>query len=212
MTRPGLPADTLSDEALLAGLAAGDPDASVAFVRRFQSRVFGLALTIVGEAAAAEDVAQRAFERAWRHAAMFDPRRGSARTWLTTITRNLAIDAVRVRRGVPVDPEQLTTLVARLSDGPEAAAVDSDRADRLRRALRGLPREQARSVVMASLYGMTCAEVAAVEGIPVGTVKTRIHAGVGKLRAALVDLDPVVDLGTDAGEPRAEREARGLRP
>jgi RNA polymerase sigma factor (sigma-70 family) len=212
VTRPGLPADSLSDEALLAGLAAGDPAASVAFVRRFQSRVFGLAHTIVGEAAAAEDVAQRAFEQAWRHAAMFDPRRGSARIWLTTITRNLAVDAVRVRRGVPVDPEQLTTLVARLSDGPETRAVESDRADRLRQALRGLPREQARSVVMASLYGMTCAEVAAVEGIPVGTVKTRIHAGVRKLRAALVDLGPMIDLDTAAREPAVERGPGESRP
>jgi RNA polymerase sigma factor (sigma-70 family) len=189
-TQPGLPAERLSDEALLAGLAAGDSDASVAFVRRFQSRVFGLALTIVGDAGAAEDVAQRAFVQAWRHAATFDPRRGSARTWLTTITRNLAIDSLRVRRGVPVDPEQLTTLVARLSDGPETRAVDSDRADRLHAAIRRLPTEQARAVVMASLYGMTCTEVAAVEGAPVGTVKTRIHAAMRKLRAALVDLDP----------------------
>jgi RNA polymerase sigma factor (sigma-70 family) len=135
-------------------------------------------------------VAQRAFVQAWRHAATFDPRRGSARTWLTTITRNLAIDSLRVRRGVPVDPEQLTTLVARLSDGPETRAVDSDRADRLHAAIRRLPTEQARAVVMASLYGMTCTEVAAVEGAPVGTVKTRIHAAMRKLRAALADLDP----------------------
>jgi RNA polymerase sigma factor (sigma-70 family) len=188
-TQPGLPADRLSDEALLAGLAGGDPDASVAFVRRFQSRVYGLALTIVGEAGAAEDVAQRAFLQAWRHAATFDPRRGSARSWLTTITRNQAIDALRMRRSVPVDPEQLTTLVARLSEGPEARAVDSDRADRLRAAIRRLPPEQARAVVMGSLYGMTCTEVAAVEGAPVGTIKTRIHAATRKLRAALVDLD-----------------------
>lgn len=186
----GLPADRLSDEALLAGLGAGDPDASVAFVRRFQSRIFGLALTIVGEATTAEDVAQRAFEQAWRHASMFDPRRGSARTWLTTITRNLAIDAVRVRRGTPVDPEQLTTIVGRLSDGPEVRAVESDRADRLRAALRLLPVEQARAIVMASLYGMTCSEVASAEHVPVGTVKTRIHAGMRKLRAALVEMAP----------------------
>lgn len=191
--QPGLPADRLSDEALLAGLAAGDPDASVAFVRRFQSRVFGLALTILGEAADAEDVSQRAFVQAWRHASTFDPRRGSARTWLSTITRNLAIDTLRVRRGVPVDPEQLTTLVARLSDGPEARAVDSDRAARLHSAIRRLPPEQARAVVMASLYGMTCTEVAAVEDAPVGTVKTRIHAAMRKLRTALVEYDP--DMG-----------------
>src|SRR5690349_17946018 len=61
-----------SDEGLLAGVAAGDRDAAVAFVRRYQRRMYGLALTIVGEAALAEDLAQEAFVRVWRHAANYD--------------------------------------------------------------------------------------------------------------------------------------------
>src|SRR5690349_2083588 len=85
-----------SDEALVAGLALGDADAALAFVRRFQRRVYGCALAIVGDRGRAEDVAQEAFVRAWKHAAIFDPRRASVATWLLTITRNLAIDAVRV--------------------------------------------------------------------------------------------------------------------
>lgn len=168
-------------------MAAGDHDATVAFVRRFQSKVYGLALTILGDPATAEDVAQRAFERAWRHAAMYDPRRGSARTWLSTITRNLAIDAGRVRRGIPVDPESLTTVMVSLTDNPESRALGSERAELVRAALRQLPLEQARAVTMASIYGMTCAEVAEIEGIPVGTVKTRVHAAMRKLRVALVE-------------------------
>jgi len=186
---PGLPAGRLSDEALLAGMAAGDPDACLAFVRRFQSKVYGLALTILGDATGAEDVAQRAFERAWRHAANYDPRRGSPRTWLTTITRNLAIDAVRVRRAVPVDPEQLDTVMISLVEGPEMRAVGSERAELLRRAILQLPAEQGRAVVMASLYGMTCSEVAERESIPVGTVKTRVHAAMRKLRVALAAVE-----------------------
>ena len=99
--------DTVSDEALLAGLAAGDHDAASAFVDRFQRRVFGLASTIVRDRGLAEDVAQEALLRAWRHAASFDPRRGTVATWLLAITRNLAIDTIRVRRPPAVDPASL---------------------------------------------------------------------------------------------------------
>ena len=95
---------SVSDDALVAGLAAGDSDAASAFVRRFQRRVFGLARTIVPDNRAAEDVAQEAFLRAWRHAAAYDPDAGSVVGWLLTITRNLAIDAVRVRRPVELRP------------------------------------------------------------------------------------------------------------
>src|SRR5258706_15309875 len=93
----------VSDEALLAGLAMGDRAAALVFVRRFQRRVYGCALAIVRDAARAEEVAQEAFLRAWRHAAMYDERKASVPTWLLTITRNLAIDAVRVERVRPAD-------------------------------------------------------------------------------------------------------------
>ena len=102
----------LSDEALLAGFATGDDSSSAAFVRRFQARVYGLALTIVRDPAVAEDVSQEAFGRAWRHAGAYDPRRGRVATWLLSITRNLAIDALRMRRAEPVDPERLETDLA----------------------------------------------------------------------------------------------------
>src|SRR3954469_18255156 len=83
---------TLSDEALLAGLAAGQPEAAAAFIRRFQARVYGLVITIVRDEGVAEDVAQETFTRAWRHAASYDARRGRVATWLLSIARNLAID------------------------------------------------------------------------------------------------------------------------
>src|SRR4051794_36732891 len=80
------PSDGLSDEPLLAGLGAGDRRAAAAFVRRFERRVYGLALTVVGDPALAEDIAQEALTRAWRHAQAYDPRRGAVATWLLTIT------------------------------------------------------------------------------------------------------------------------------
>src|SRR4029453_5902434 len=94
-----------SDEALLAGLASGDPESAAAFVRRFQARGFGLARTIVGDASSAEEIAQEAMLRAWRHAGAYDHRRGRVETWLLAITRNLAIDHLRLKRGGPIDPE-----------------------------------------------------------------------------------------------------------
>jgi len=178
---------SVSDDALLAGLATGDPEAATAFVRRFQRRVFGLAFTIVGEARAAEDVAQEAFLRAWRHAGAYDARRGTVVTWLLTITRNLAIDAVRVRRPVTLDPDVILGLdLAGAERLPEELVALRDDADRLAAALARLPAEQRRALVLAGLMGRTAREVSEAEGIPLGTAKTRIRTGLLRLRAALV--------------------------
>ena len=178
---------SVSDDALLAGLATGDPEAASAFVRRFQRRVFGLAVTIVGESRAAEDVAQEAFLRAWRHAGAYDARRGTVVTWLLTITRNLAIDAVRVRRPVTLDPDVILGLdLAGAERLPEELVALRDDADRLVAALARLPADQRRALVLAGLMGRTAREVSEVEGIPLGTAKTRIRTGLLRLRAALV--------------------------
>src|SRR5688500_3748297 len=124
-----------SDEALLAGMAADDRDATLAFVRRFQQRVYGLARLVTGDPHLAEDVAQEAFLRVWRSAGSYDTRRGSVAAWLTTITRNVAIDAVRLRRASPVDPEEvLAQLLLAPGPGPADAADAADTASRLRAA------------------------------------------------------------------------------
>ena len=175
---------SLSDESLLAGLASSDPDGSAAFVRRFQGRVFGLALTIVGDPNMAEEVAQESFLRAWRHAATFDPTRGRVVTWLLAITRNVALDTLRMRRQVPVDPSVLIDLRADGRSEPEAQGVLADESGRVRRALAGLPEEQRRAVLMSAFYGRTAREIGDIEGIPLGTAKTRIRTGLQKLREA----------------------------
>ena len=112
--------DTRSDEALLAAMAIGDETAGVAFVRRYQRRAFGLALSIVSDADLAEDIAQEALVRTWRHAPVYDSRRASVTTWVLTITRNLAIDALRMRRAVPIDPDDIVNL-AMVSNDPTRA-------------------------------------------------------------------------------------------
>jgi len=175
----------MADDALLAGLAAGTPDVGLAFVRRFQRQVYGAALAVVGDPTTAEDVAQQAFIRAWRAAPAFDARRGSVRTWLATITHNLAIDATRGRKPTPVDPSDLVRLIGSESQEPERRAAQAESAGELRRAIASLPAEQARAIVMAGVYGLTAQEVAEAEGIPLGTAKTRIRSAMGKLRTAL---------------------------
>jgi RNA polymerase sigma factor (sigma-70 family) len=174
----------LSDESLLAGMALGDADAATAFVRRYQARVYGLALSIVASSAVAEEVAQEAFLRIWRNAAAYDARRGQVATWVLTITRNLAIDALRLRGERPVDPHVLMgTLLSREERDPgRAPRVDSEQ---LRSALRALPPEQGRLVVLSAFFGLTAKEAADMEGIPLGTAKTRIRRGIAKLRQAL---------------------------
>jgi RNA polymerase sigma-70 factor (ECF subfamily) len=177
-----------ADDALVAGMAAGDAEAARALVRRHQRRVVGLAATIVGDADTAEDVAQEAFTRVWRHAATYDPLKASVLTWLLTITRNLAIDNIRLRRAVVVDPDTLVGLedetVLERND-PADRAVGRTEADRLRVALAAIPREQRDALVLAGVLGLTAAEVAEREQIPLGTAKTRIRSAMRKLRADL---------------------------
>ena len=147
---------TVSDETLVAGLAAGDRDAASAFVQRFQRRVFGLARTIVLDDRAAEDIAQEAFVRAWKHAGGYDPRRGSVVGWLLTITRNLAIDAVRVR--VPGRDRSRrrcsATTPRRVNAGPVSTPSWPTTASACASRSAGLPEEQSRAVVLAGLLGL----------------------------------------------------------
>jgi RNA polymerase sigma-70 factor (ECF subfamily) len=176
--------DHLAEEALLGAVRDGDEEAAVALVRRFQHRVYGVALAVLGDAHLAEDVAQQTFERAWRLGVMFDPSRGGLGTWLCSIARNLAIDVARARRHVPVDPTQLLLQVNGSAD-PEALALAGEEVARLRVALAALPPEQGRALILAGIAGWSGAEIAAAEGIPLGTAKTRIRTAMRSLRARL---------------------------
>jgi RNA polymerase sigma factor (sigma-70 family) len=157
-----------SDEALLAGYATGDPDAAAVFVGHFQAKVVGLAFAITRDRAEAEDVAQDAFVRAWRHAASYDPRRGRVASWLLGITRNAALDRMRVsarRREFPVEEFAESLLRDDISDLADGAA------------------EQREAVLAVTIYGLTTAELSRATGVPLGTAKTRIRLALRKLRA-----------------------------
>ncbi|HET7328966.1 MAG TPA: sigma-70 family RNA polymerase sigma factor [Nocardioidaceae bacterium] len=182
-------ADRAADAALVEGLAIDDPPAAAAFVHRFQGAVFGLAVSITRDQALAEDVSQEVFVRAWRASRSYDPRRASALTWLLTITRNAAIDAVRMRRPTPTDDEALERLLydSLSGPGPEDTVLRRLESEQAVGRLRNLPPEQARAVVLAVIGGCTAAEVSSHEGVPLGTAKTRIRTGLLRLRASMED-------------------------
>jgi RNA polymerase sigma-70 factor (ECF subfamily) len=176
-----------SDEALLAGYATGDPRTAAAFVRRFQGRVYGLALTIVRQPAIAEEVAQETFARVFRHAGNYDARKGRVSTWLLSIARNLAIDVTRMRRIDPVDPAVIAAELSFTSQEPAADERDlqPDEREQLRSAITCLPDDQRRALVLAAYMGRTAREISDLDDVPLGTVKTRIRTAMLKLRDEL---------------------------
>lgn len=175
---------TLSDEALLAGMGSGEEQAAAAFVARFQRRVFGMTLSILRDRGAAEEAAQETLVRAWRHAPAYDPRRGSVAAWLLTIARNMSINMLPRRRPDPIDPDVLLAL-----QNPAPERVDDGQltpvSGPMRAALVRLPEEQRRALVMAVFYGFTAREIAELDDLPLGTVKTRIRTALTTLRAEL---------------------------
>jgi RNA polymerase sigma factor (sigma-70 family) len=193
------PAD-MPDEVLLVGLGAGDRRLTLAFIRRFQRRVFGVAQGIVGDPGLAEDVAQQAFERAWRRAVSYDPCRGTVRSWLITITHNLAVDTLRSHRPSPLDTHDLHSLFPPITDTPETHVLAEETSADLRWALAALPPEQARAAVLSAVHGMTAREIAELETIPLGTAKSRI-------RTALTTLHTTVTTATTSAPRR--QGARG---
>jgi RNA polymerase sigma factor (sigma-70 family) len=176
-----------SDEALLAGYATGDPRTAAAFVRRFQGRVYGLALTIVRQPALAEEVAQETFTRVYRHAGNYDARKGRVSTWLLSIARNMAIDVTRMKRLDPVDPEVIEAELTIESRTPavDDAAMQPDERDQLRAAITDLPDDQRRAIVLTAYMGRTAREISDLDDVPLGTVKTRIRTAMLKLRSEL---------------------------
>jgi RNA polymerase sigma-70 factor (ECF subfamily) len=177
---------SLTDEMLVAGLGSHDPEVATAFVRRFQGRVFGLALTILRDVGAAEEASQETFVRAWRHAAAYDPRRGAVSTWLLTIARNVSIDMARLRRAEPIDPEVLVALQGPSTEPTgDEGLVRADQRRLLKEALTELPVEQRRALVLAAFYGRTAREISELEDTPIGTIKTRIRTAMLKLHAKL---------------------------
>jgi RNA polymerase sigma-70 factor (ECF subfamily) len=179
----------VSDEALLAGYATGDAEMALVFVRRFQARVFGLALMITRDRTEADEVAQDAFVRAWRYARSFDARRGTVSGWLLGITRNAAVDRMRMagNRRERFDlrgPDELGIDLS-VEDEAPPTAERHDALAQVARSLRSLPDAQREALVAVTLRGLSTREYAEAAGLPLGTAKTRVRLGIRRLRDAL---------------------------
>jgi RNA polymerase sigma-70 factor (ECF subfamily) len=180
-----MPRDTESDKLLLEGFCAGDEGSAGTFDKRFSGRLRYIAFRIVGDTGSAEDVAQIAFEKAWKHGAMFDPKRGSLDAWMASIARNAALDWVRMKRALPLDPFEICAKQTGGSSDPEHGSGITVRPAEIRSALASLPPALVRSVLLSGAFDLTAAEVAGSEHIPLGTAKSRIRTAKRRLRREL---------------------------
>ncbi|MEP6476765.1 MAG: sigma-70 family RNA polymerase sigma factor [Actinomycetota bacterium] len=167
------------------GLIAGNDDAIRALYARFSRPVYSMGMRLLGTREAAEELTQDVFVNAWRKAARFDASRGRLSTWLMTIAHNLAVDRLRRETGVT-----RPTLVL-VDEVPDAPGIDEEDAllerDAAMRALSSLSDGERTLLARAYFRGLTAREIAESDGIPLGTVKTRLRAALIKVRRANED-------------------------
>ncbi len=178
---PGGNALRTDEDELLVAVARGDVDALRALYRSFERPLYALGIRWLNDPKLAEELVQEVTLRVWRRAGKYDPERGASSSWIFGIARNVAADLARARARAPLpvaDPVE------------QAAPWDEDRAWRaweVARAVALLPEEQRRVVELAYANQMTQAEIAVELGLPLGTVKTRLYAGLRKLRAIFAE-------------------------
>jgi len=169
-----------SDLALVTAIRSGDQSAMGPLYDRYSSIVYAVALRVLQDTGAAEDVLQEIFMQLWRNPGLFDSSRGSLGAWLAVISRNRAIDALRKRR-----PESDIEDVFISVETDLAGEADRARAaEKVRGVLGSMPAPQRAALEMAYFEGLTHTEIAAKTGEPLGTIKTRIRAGLTTLRKA----------------------------
>lgn len=181
-----------SDGVLVRRVADGDDSALEALYDRYGRPAFALARRITGAPVFAEEVVQEVFLALWRDPAKYDPARGGFPSWLLATTHHKAVDAVRReetvrRRRVTLAEEAVWYTSATASDLPpvEDAAWAGLRGERVRKALGTLPEAQREALVLAYYAGYTQREIAERTNTPLGTVKTRMLAGMRRLRDLL---------------------------
>ena len=179
----------MSDEDLMRLVADTDAAAFEVLYDRHATAAYGLCRRIAGSAAMADDVFQEAFLSVWRSGSRYEPRRGSVRSWILSITHNRAID--QIRRSRKHDDRQVhdDSLAERLpaEDATDAAALGSVAAEETGRALAALPEDQRTVIELAYFSGYTHTEIAEKLEVALGTVKGRMRLGLEKLQAALAE-------------------------
>ncbi|HEY3069852.1 MAG TPA: sigma-70 family RNA polymerase sigma factor [Gaiellaceae bacterium] len=175
----------LSDEALVALVARADDGALAELYDRFGNVAYGLALRVVRDPALAEDAVQEAFLAIWRSAARFVPGRAKASAWLLTLVHRRAVDTVRREQPRRAEPLEIAR-------EPSANVTEDEAWLRLQRArvqeaLRRLPDQQREALELAYYGGFTQSELADRLGEPLGTIKSRMFAGLARLRELLAE-------------------------
>ena len=173
----------LSDDALLAAVARSDEAALAELYDRFGRMAYGLALRVLRDSALADDAVQDAFLNVWRSAESFQADRAKASTWVLTFVHRRAVDLVRREERRRTEPEEAAPV-------PSGPGADEDAERRSKRevvqdALRQLPPEQREAIELAYYGGYTQSELAERLGEPLGTIKSRMFAGLQRLRALL---------------------------
>jgi len=173
--------EALSDAALVSAIRAGSETAMAQLYDRYSSLLYSVALRILGDDGAAEDVLQDVFMQLWRNPGAFDSSRGCIPAWLAVVARNRAIDSLRRRRPHTDIADLVVSVEADL-----AKQVDRDRAiAAVRDTLQAMPPSQRTALELAFFEGLTHAEIAEKTGEPLGTIKTRIRAALLALRKAV---------------------------
>ena len=171
--------DAADEMRLIARIRAGEQQAMSELYDRYAKVVYAVALRVLQDAAAAEDVLQDVFLQLWRNPDAFDASRGSLAAWLSVISRHRSIDRVRQRRPGTDIEECVITSGPDLRDETERALV----VEKIRGALAEMNPDQRTALEMAFFQGLTHAEIAEKTGQPLGTIKTRIRSGLQQLRA-----------------------------
>jgi len=166
----------------MSALLRRDEGAMAALYDRYSSVVYGVALRILRDTSAAEDVLQGVFLQLWRNPGIFEARRGGLGAWLAVITRHRSIDALRKQK-----PEgELPEMVA-VNMNLENVTARRRVVEKIRAVLQGVPQAQRSALEMAFFEGMTHSEIAEKTGEPLGTIKTRIRAALTTLRKAFAE-------------------------
>jgi len=175
----------LSDEAVVALVARSDGEALAELYDRFGRVAYGLALRVLRDEKLAEDAVQEGFLAAWRNADRFMPERANAAAWLLTLVHRRAVDLVRREERRRADP--LPASAEPAQDSAEQDAWLRFERERVQAALRKLPDQQREALELAYYGGCTQSELAERLGQPVGTIKSRMFAGLTRLRELLAE-------------------------
>jgi RNA polymerase sigma-70 factor, ECF subfamily len=179
----------LTDDDIVRSISAHSPEGIEALYDRYGALAHTVALRILSDRGAAEDVVQESFLSVWRRASTFEPGRGSLRSWICTIVRNRAIDRLRgdrnrTRLDSPIESQPIEPAI---SDPWAAVAIELS-GEAVRKALAELPSEQRQTIELAYYGGYSQSEIATAMEVPLGTVKGRVRIALDKLRGALADL------------------------